>query len=540
MRTAQRSSLAAIAALALLYLALVAPNHPDAATWAALRHIPLELPLVMTLLLAVGAWPAARWPARAIVTLLIVIALLLKAADLALFGALARPFNLAYDLPLLHAAWMLLAGSSGPVPAALYLTAAVLVLALLSFVIWHATGVLLRHASERPHTVSILTAAIAVATTAAWWAGAASPFSTRLIAGHASAAMRAMQDVAALEAEAAQDPVLASVPSPLSGLAGTDIVLVFVESYGRSTLDSPLYAGTTNAALRDVERELGALGYAMRSAWLTSPTMGGQSWLAHGTLLSGLWIDGQGRYDALMRSQRKSLNRVAAEAGWRNVGVMPAIVMPWPEAAWFGYDTVLAAKDLGYRGKPFNWVTMPDQYTLSAFERLELGPGRNRPVFAEIALISSHAPWTPIPSLVPWEAVGYGTVFDAQAASGDTPEQVWADPDRVRDQFRRSIDYALRAVGSFAARHGETKPLFVILGDHQPAVFVSGSDTNRDVPIHLFGPPEAVARFDAWGWTHGLVPAHDTPVWRMDAFRARFIEAVSRMEPQPQSGVVRS
>lgn len=540
MRPAQRSWLAAAAALALLHLALVAPNHPDAATWSALRHSPIELPLLMAFLLAVASWPATRWPARAVVTFLIVIALLLKVADLALFGALGRPFNLAYDLPLLHAAWMLLAGSSGAVPAALYLAAAALTAALLAFAIWRATGVLLRQASERPRAFSMLTAAIAVATAAAWWTGAASPFSTRLVADHASAAMHAMHDIAALEAEAAQDPVLAAVPAPLSGLAGTDIVLVFVESYGRSTLDNPLYAGMTNAALRDVERDLGARGYAMRSAWLTSPTVGGQSWLAHGTLLSGLWIDGQGRYDALMRSRRKSLNRVAAEAGWCSVGVMPAIVMPWPEAAWFGYDRVLAAKDLGYRGKPFNWVTMPDQYTLSAFERLELGPGRNRPVFAEIALISSHAPWTPIPSLVPWEAVGDGTVFDTQTASGDTPEQVWADPNRVRDQFRRSIDYALRTVGSFAARHGGTKPLFVVLGDHQPAGFVSGSGTNRDVPIHLFGPPEAVARFDAWGWTHGLAPAKDAPVWRMDAFRARFIEAVSGTEPQPQSRVVRS
>ena len=45
---------------------------------------------------------------------------------------------------------------------------------------------------------------------------------------------------------------------------------------------------------------------------------------------------------------------------------MPAITLAWPEAGYFGYDRVLAAHDLGYRGLPFNWVTMPDQFTLAA------------------------------------------------------------------------------------------------------------------------------------------------------------------------------
>ena len=35
-----------------------------------------------------------------------------------------------------------------------------------------------------------------------------------------------------------------------------------------------------------------------------------------------------------------------------------------------GFDRILAAADLGYRGLPFNWVTMPDQFTLAAFDRL--------------------------------------------------------------------------------------------------------------------------------------------------------------------------
>ena len=44
---------------------------------------------------------------------------------------------------------------------------------------------------------------------------------------------------------------------------------------------------------------LRAAGFSSRSAFLTSPTFGAASWLAHATLQSGLWVDSQQRYDQL-------------------------------------------------------------------------------------------------------------------------------------------------------------------------------------------------------------------------------------------------
>jgi hypothetical protein len=181
---------------------------------------------------------------------------------------------------------------------------------------------------------------------------------------------------------------------------------------------------------------------------------------------------------------------------------------------------------------------MPDQFTLASLERQLLGPAPRAPVFAEIALISSHAPWTPIPPLLPWEALGDGRVFDPFAAAGDPPDVVWRDNDRVREQYRLSLDYVLRTVGSFAERRAASGPLFVVLGDHQPAAFVSGDDSGRDVPIHVIGPPALVARLEAWGWTPGLIPAPDAPVWPMSAFRDRFLAAFGAA-PQMQAAAVR-
>jgi hypothetical protein len=252
------------------------------------------------------------------------------------------------------------------------------------------------------------------------------------------------------------------------------------------------------------------------------------SWLAHGTLLSGLWTDNQRRYDSLMISDRETLNRAFRRAGWRTVAVMPAITMAWPEGAFYGYDAIYPAASLGYRGKPFNWVTMPDQYTWSALRRLELERSDRAPIMAEIALISSHAPWTPVPTLVPWGDVGDGRVFDQMAMGGDSPEVVWRDPVRVRLQFREATAYALETLVDYASTFDLRDTVIIALGDHQPAPLITGEDAGRDVPVHVItGDPLVLQAISSWGWTEGMVPADDAPVWRMDGFRDRMMEAFS-------------
>jgi hypothetical protein len=48
----------------------------------------------------------------------------------------------------------------------------------------------------------------------------------------------------------------------------------------------------------------------------------------------------------------------------------------------------------------------------------------------------------PVPDLVAWDEIGDGTIFNAMALSGDPPDVVWRDRDRVRDQYRQAVDYA--------------------------------------------------------------------------------------------------
>src|SRR3546814_13572619 len=87
---------------------------------------------------------------------------------------------------------------------------------------------------------------------------------------------------------------------------------------------------------------------------------------------------------------------------------------------------------------------------------------------ATLALISSHAPWTPIPPVIDWADVGDGSVFGRYAEAGDPPAVVWRDTGRVRTQYARPLDYVLRPPAAFVEQHGRDALLLVVLGDpHQ-------------------------------------------------------------------------
>ena len=334
--------------------------------------------------------------------------------------------------------------------------------------------------------------------------------------------LRAFNDLARADPFAARGGLLDRIDR--------DVLVVFVESYGRTSMDTPFYAQQHRPLLERATQDLRDAGLAMQSAYLTSPTRGGQSWLAHATFANGMRVDGQARYQAALASGRETLFHIAARSGFHTAAVMPAITLDWPEAAFMGFETVLPAADLGYRGLPFNWVTMPDQFTLAALDRLLRDTPSDRKLFAQVALISSHAPWVPIPRLVPWDELGDGTIFDEMAQSGDRPEVVWRDHDRVRDQYRQSITYALETVVDYAIRHADTPPLIIVLGDHQAAGFIA-LDERPDVPVHLIGPPELLAQVADWGWTPGLIPSDTAPLLPMEAMRDLLLNGFSTQPP---------
>ncbi|MDQ6641808.1 MAG: CDP-alcohol phosphatidyltransferase family protein, partial [Actinomycetota bacterium] len=315
----------------------------------------------------------------------------------------------------------------------------------------------------------------------------------------------------------------------LTGLRGKDVLFVFVESYGRVAVQGSAFSPGVDAVLADGTRRLRAAGFSARSAFLTSPTFGGISWLAHSTLQSGLWVDSQQRYDALLASNRVTLSNAFRRAGWRTVDDVPANTQDWPQGAFYHYDKIYDSRNVGYAGPRFGYPAMPDQYTFDALHRLELGQPKRKPVMAEIDLVSSHTPWSQTPHLIDQKRIGDGSAFDGMPQQGLSTSVVWRSAASVRVAYGKSIEYSLSALFSFATTYGDKNLVMVVLGDHQPATIVSGENSGHDVPISVIAHDRTVLdRISGWRWQDGMRPNPDAPVWRMDNFRDRFLNAFGR------------
>ncbi|MTH76841.1 sulfatase-like hydrolase/transferase [Paracoccus aestuariivivens] len=498
-----RKALPLLLAALLIHLALVLPNAPARLPWT-MAGPPVELPLVLALLCITGA------RARFIVVPLLSILVILKIADLAMMGVLGRAFDPLADLPLIDAAMRLISGSLGVLAAVGVAVSAIVLAAIIVAGLWWATG---RWAGVRwsaAQKFALFGVATAILLLGYPYAKASVYALSRI-----ETARQTHAELRLLRVAADKDPFLSQ--NGLLSAIDRDVLVIFVESYGRGSFETPFYAERHLATLRQAEGRLAGAGLKMRSGFLRSPTQGGQSWLAHATFANGLWIKDQASYGTLLRSGRQGLFHYARRAGFSTLAVMPAITRAWPESASMGFDRVLAADDLGYRGKPFDWVTMPDQFTLAAIDRLVLG-GKDRPrKFVQVALISSHAPWVPVPWMLSWDGLGDGTEFDAMTHASETPEVVWRDPVKVRESYRDALDYALQAVFGYVELHAADAPLIFVLGDHQTAQGIA-PDGGRDVPLHVIGPQALVARTAAWGLQPGLVPPMADPI-PMDRMR---------------------
>jgi len=356
-------------ALAFIVLSLLwnLPTAFAGLAWGAAAAASLEVAIVFALLALVPLLRAGRLGALAAIAMAAATALVvtLKLGDLIMRESLARPLNPLLDVHLARSLVDLLTETLGAPLGWLCLAG----LALAPLLVGAGAWVLVRAAQralERPWarrgTLAACAAVVvlfAMPTTAP----------RHLVSNHASVtllqqwrlASQVMASLDALDGAIAQDRFRDMPEEHLLGrLAGADVLMMFIESYGRSALELPRYAGTLVPTLETFEQRLADRGLFAASAWLTSPTVGGQSWLAHGTLESGLWLGDQAHYDALIRSERLTLTRAFAKAGYRTVAIKPAITRPWPEGDTLGFAEIYAAADLGYAGKPYNWVTMPD------------------------------------------------------------------------------------------------------------------------------------------------------------------------------------
>jgi phosphatidylglycerophosphate synthase len=536
----------AIAALALMvvWIDLLAPDRTWQFSLAAFVRIPVEV-----LVLVAAALVLPPRPRRIVATIAGILVGLLtidKILNIVFYEELNRAFNPVND-------WVSIRPAEGVVRDAIGTTLTNIALAVVGIVLIlliaaitastiHITAVAARHRRGAVRGLAALTAIWGLC------AGVSLQLIPRSPVASASAAGLAVSQVRATQA-ALSDPRLfgqaihspdpqAAVPASdlLTGLRGKDVIIAFVESYGQVAVQGTSFSPGVDAVLRQRTGLLARAGWSTQSAWLTSPTFGGISWLAHSTLQSGLWVNSTQRYGELIASKRFTLSDAFGKAGWRTVAEDPTDGRTWlPGTSFYHYDQLYNRFNVGYRGPTFSYAAMPDQYILAAFQRLELTPG-HKPVMAEIDLVSSHVPWAPLPTMVPWNKVGNGSVFDPQPAESESVSTVWRNNSTVRQFYGRSIQYSLTALTSWVTELNDPNLVLILLGDHQPHTAISGGGANHDVPISIVTrDPSVLRQISSWHWQNGLLPGPGAPLEPMDAFRNQFLDAFSKVSSQAAS-----
>ena len=299
-----------ILAVAVVWVALVTPDQLSRLTPGAYARLPLEGILVIALALVVPA-PTRRLVA-CVVGPLFGLLLIVRILDMGFFEAFDRPFDPIADGSSTGIGIETLRDSIGRTEANLVVIGVATLAVGLLVVTTLAVLQLMRVAAGNRRWAFNAVTALGVVWVLSWLFGAQlvsnAPIASTSAAGLVVQEARAVQagvDDPAVFANQIRADRYRNTPGKelLTGLRGKDVLLVFVESYGKVAVQDSSFSHKVDAVVNKGTQQLQASGFSSRSAFLTSSTFGGLSWLAHSTMQSGTWVNSQRRYDQLVKTQ---------------------------------------------------------------------------------------------------------------------------------------------------------------------------------------------------------------------------------------------
>lgn len=498
----ERRARASVADWVLLGLALFVLNaavtfHNQWPTpWIEVRHdLSIELAVLLGALVAYSAFvrPVRR-------SVFIVLAALFVAMALGRYAAVTapalygRPVNLYWDAQHLPKIAAMLAVVAPPwLVAALVAGAVALLAALAAAFYWSFTRV--ARALEVAPTRRAL-GALAVGLVAVYAVGRAldlrvwRAFTVPVTSVYLEQARFLYE---AYSADAKRElPALPLEPSDLGNVAGADVLLMFLESYGASSYDRPEIAGVVAPQRAALVSAAAATGRRVVSAFVTSPTFGGGSWLAHSSVMSEVEIRDAGNYELLLTQKRETLPSLFAAAGWRSIAWMPGMRSPWPEGAYYGFAAMYGEKDIDYRGPDFGWWRIPDQFALAKLDANELAGANRAPRFVFFPTINTHVPFRPTPPYQgDWQRLLGDDPFDA----AETRASLTQSPDwtNLAPAYANTLAYTFEYLAGYLRERPHADVVLVLVGDHQPAASVTGVGARWDVPVHVVTSRQPIA-----------------------------------------------
>ncbi|MFZ1640820.1 MAG: sulfatase-like hydrolase/transferase [Candidatus Contendobacter sp.] len=474
-------------------------------------ELSVELAVLLLALVLVAAWrgPLAHGWRNAVLGLFVVLTLG-RYLDVTAPALMGRSINLYWDSPHIPAVAALFLDRVAGWRVLLGGVALLALLAALFAVLRWALGTVMTVLDRAPVRRALGILSLVLLTL--YGAGRLSPpLPTKVAFALPVTAMLAEQVQMVLAATVWRNDgwIAAQPPLPVSDLGRLgrgDVFVIFFESQGALVFDDPRFATPLAGDFAALERSLADAGWRAASARVESSTFGGLSWLAHSSLLSGLRIADQGGYRDLLTSSRPTLVSRFAAAGYRCVALMPGLRHPWPEGRFYGFDRILDAGSLEYRGPAYGGWVIPDQYSLYRLHQVEVAPADRPPLFVFFPTINSHAPFAPIPPYEPdWSRFDATPV--APVASGGVELNERVDGAALAATYIQSVRYNLAVLGGYLRQHAPANALLLVLGDHQPPAIVGGREISWQVPVQVFSrDPDLIGAFQAAGFRAGVTP----------------------------------
>ena len=342
MERSWRTGLGVLAAVLLLNAVLVIGDFIEARRALVPSQLSLELAgLVGVFALASLVWRRARLPAPVLWGLgFVLLAVgLIRAADIVVPWSFGRYFNLAVDVRYLPVFFDMMKAAVPTTQFTLILVAGALGLVAAAGVLAYAVGVVWRGVARRqvaPFGVAALVTGVAwavvpphvsddnfIAPPVAADMGLLTAKTSRLLAynlrGVIAPGAQRREYQAQIEQAAAAQPKATN----LRKLAGRNVLLIFVESYGSINFKDPGFAAAQLGTVAAFEKRVREAGYQVYSDTLASPITGGGSWMAHATMTTGVRVDNQDFYDVLLTGDIRAMGGVFRAEGYRTVAAMP-------------------------------------------------------------------------------------------------------------------------------------------------------------------------------------------------------------------------
>ena len=321
-------------------------------------------------------------------------------------------------------------------------------------------------------------------------------------------------------------------PTNLGRFSGADFLLFLVESYGSAVFRQRSMTGTGCPAFEEFTRSVSERGYHIASKLMNSITYGGGSWYAHTTLRTGV--------------------RCATRWSSPDVTPQPAAPDDGPvlEAGRLPHDPGPAGHGPGFSRRPGRRLRPPllrlphglrrahlrirlDARPVRDTRRSRQGGGEGQgSLFIEYGLVSTHAPWTPVPiAIEDWSKLERGRIFKTN--TGVRFPVSWTDMEDGAVAYSYSLCYDFDVLRRYISERLDRR----LHPDHGRPPAARGHHFRRSL---LGGPdprPQQRSRPDrrlrTAGYTPGMVPAEPGgPIAGMEAFMTEFLTMLSGAAPR--------